>query len=218
MISFPGKTKYDAQDYRRLVEILRGEGGCPWDRAQTHATLRRFLLEESSELCEAIDEDDPDHLREELGDVWLQILLHADIEREAGRFDLDDVADTACRKMIRRHPHVFGGDTSASWEDIKREEKHQETTAQAMNSVCRTLPALWRAEKLLKKAAAAGLEPEDAEAPTATEEELGRALFELVRTARQSGIDPEQALHKACEAYIRQAEAREEKSSAVQQK
>ena len=238
MINFPGKEKYDAQDLRQIVEILRGEGGCPWDREQTHATLRRNLLEETDELCEAIDREDPAMMREELGDVWLQVLFHASIEQQAGRFDLDDVADSECRKLISRHPHVFGDVTVADvgeeldlWEDLKRSEKQQRTASEAMDAVCRTLPGLWRAEKIQKKADSAL--PEKSEAPALVREldadarrlgetllrggdtagALGELLFDLVKAARLTGVDPEAALHAKCEDYIRAFRAAEESAA-----
>lgn len=234
MIDFPHKEKYDAQDLRQIVEILRGEGGCPWDREQTHATLRRNLLEETAELCEAIDREDPALMREELGDVWLQVLFHASIEQERGSFDLDDVADAECKKLISRHPHVFGdvtvsdvGEELSLWEDLKRAEKRQTTAAEAMDAVCRTLPGLWRAEKIQKKAAHSL--PETAGADDLLRElrsdlerlegrvaagdaaaALGELLFDAVKLARLTGTDPEEALHARCEDYIsafRQAES-----------
>ena len=227
MINFPGKERYDASDLRQLVEVLRGEGGCPWDREQTHRSLRRNLLEETAELAEAIDRDDPALMKEELGDVWLQVLFHASIEQEQGSFDLDDVADAECRKLISRHPHVFGdvkvadvGEELGLWEELKRAEKAQRTAADAMDAVCRTLPGLWRAEKIQKKAAPSlpGDDPElllrelgsDAERLAAAyraegpvKAALGEMLFDLVKLARLSGIDPEEALHEKCEDYIR---------------
>ena len=227
MINFPSKEKYGADDLRKLVEVLRGEGGCPWDREQTHASLRRNLLEETAELAEAIDREDLGMMREELGDVWLQVLFHASIEQERGTFDMDDVADAECRKLISRHPHVFGdvhvsdvGEELSLWEELKRSEKKQATTADAMDAVCRTLPGLWRAEKIQKKASRA-LPEEDmdsllrelgsdaerlAEASgeqSALKSALGEALFDLVKLARLAGIDPEEALHEKCEDYIR---------------
>ena len=228
MINFPGKEKYDAQDLRKIVEILRGEGGCPWDREQTHATLRRNLLEETAELCEAIDREDLALMKEELGDVWLQVLFHASIEQENGSFDLDDVADAECRKLISRHPHVFAdvqvSDLNAElsmWEDLKRSEKRQRTAADAMDAVCRTLPGLWRAEKIQKKAAHSLPEMPDAgallrevrsdtdrlaesiESGADAGPALGELLFDLVKIARLAGVDPEAALHAKCEDYIR---------------
>ena len=233
MIDFPHKEKYDAQDLRQIVEILRGEGGCPWDREQTHATLRRNLLEETAELCEAIDREDLTLMREELGDVRLQVLFHASIEQERGSFDLDDVADAECRRLISRHPHVFGdvtvsdvGEELSLWEDLKRAEKKQTTAAEAMDAVCRTLPGLWRAEKIQKKAAHSLPETDSAGdlirelrsdlerleervAAGGAAAALGELLFDAVKLARLTGTDPEEALHARCEDYIsafRQAE------------
>ena len=229
---FPEKPRYDVNDLRRVVEILRAPGGCPWDREQTHKTIRRDLLEETAELCEAIDENSTEHMREELGDVLLQVMLHARMEEEQGVFSLDDVADGICRKLILRHPHVFGdvqvtdsAHVLRNWEDIKRREKAQHTTADAMDAVCRTLPGLWRTEKIQKKAAKVGfdwsssadalkkLEEEvrelrmalesgkDVDAPHGLREELGDTLFMTVKIAQMSGIDPEDALHRACDKF-----------------
>lgn len=234
MINFPRKEKYDARDLREVVEILRGEGGCPWDREQTHATLRRNLLEETAELCEAIDREDLSMMREELGDVWLQVLFHASIEQEKGTFDLDDVADAECKKLISRHPHVFGdvkvsdvGEELTLWEDLKRAEKQQRTVSEAMDAVCRTLPGLWRAEKIQKKAEHSMPETDDRislirelksdvdwlESRLGTENAgtaLGELLFDAVKLSRLVGIDPEEALHAKCEDYIRVFRAAEE--------
>ena len=243
MVDFEYKDHYDINDYRRIISLLRGEGGCPWDREQTHESIRRNLLEEAYEVCEAIDEKDPEHLREELGDLLMQVLFHADMEAEQGRFDLDDVADTACKKLILRHPHVFG-DTQVSssaevldnWDAIKRKEKHQATTGDAMDSVARSLPALWRAEKIQGKAHKAGfdwpsidgavdkLREEVDELEEAVcrregvEEELGDALFALVKVARFSGVDPEAALHACCEKFIRRYRFMEEEAARRGQK
>ena len=230
MINFPSKEKYTAEDLRAVVEALRGEGGCPWDREQTHETLRRELLEETAELCEAIDKGDLALMREELGDVWLQVIFHASIEQERGNFDLDDVADAECRKLISRHPHVFGDRMVADlneelsvWEDLKRAEKNQSTTSEAMDAVCRTLPGLWRAEKIQKKAAHSGVDRTDPSAlmydiygdaelmalaimggdKAEAKKTLGELLFTIVYAARLAEVDPEEALHDACEKYIR---------------
>ncbi|MEE1450140.1 MAG: MazG nucleotide pyrophosphohydrolase domain-containing protein, partial [Oscillospiraceae bacterium] len=146
MIDFERKEHYGLSDLLRIVALLRSEDGCPWDRVQTHASLRRSLLEEAYEAAEAIDREDPALLKEELGDLLLQVVFHADIERRAGNFTMDDVADGEVRKMLFRHPHVFGGQETVQdadtvlegWEAIKRREKGQQTTAQALDAVARS--------------------------------------------------------------------------------
>ena len=165
MVDFQYKNSYGVRDLVEIVRILRQPGGCPWDREQDHHSIRRNLLEEAYEAAEAIDEDAPEHLREELGDVLLQVVFHARMEQEAGRFDLDAVADGICKKLIYRHPHVFGdvavsgsGEVLQNWEELKRKEKHQETAADSVDSVARSLPGLWRAEKIQKKARKAGFD------------------------------------------------------------
>lgn len=224
MINFERKTAYNVDDLRRIVSLLRAPGGCPWDGAQTHQSIRRNFLEEAYEVAEAIDQEDPAHLKEELGDVLLQVLFHASIEEDAGRFNLDDVADGICKKLIFRHPHVFGdgGDGSAeSWEDLKRQEKGQTTYTQTLQSVATSLPGLWRAEKIQSKAEKAGFEWPNAQAAmdklaeelgelqTAVadhsniEEELGDLLFAAVKVARFFHIDAEEALAGTCEKFIR---------------
>ena len=155
MIDFTSKDRYDFADLQRLVEVLRAPGGCPWDGAQTHLSIRRNFLEEAYEACEGFDLDDPAHMREELGDVLLQVLFHTDIEREAGRFTLDDVCDAECRKLIFRHPALFGGEAK-SWDEVKQQEKGQTTVTETLDGVARSLPATWRSEKLQKKAAKCG--------------------------------------------------------------
>ena len=222
MIDFDGKPSYDIYDLQRLMELLRGPDGCPWDREQTHESIRRNLLEEAYEAAEAIDSGDADALIEELGDVLMQVIFHADIANKAGRFDLDRIADATCRKLIRRHPHVFGdvrAETGSQslvfWEEMKREEKRQDTASDAMRSVARNLPELWRAEKIQSKAAKVGfdwpdykgaldaLQAELAELQDAIlsgdgiEEELGDILFSAVNVARFFDIDPERALRNA---------------------
>ena len=126
MVDFTQKAQYTVEDLRRIVALLRAPGGCPWDGAQTHESIRRNFIEEAYEVAEAIDEQSPAHLKEELGDVLLQVVFHASLEEDAGRFDLDDVADGICKKLIFRHPHVFGDGgegTAESWEALKRREK-----------------------------------------------------------------------------------------------
>ncbi len=210
-----------------IVRVLRHPGGCPWDQEQTHQSIRRNFLEETYEVAEAIDREDLDGLKEELGDVLLQVFFHTSIEEDAGRFTLDDVADGVCKKLIYRHPHVFGDVTVDStdqvlsnWEELKKKEKHQDTQADAVDAVARTLPALWRAEKMKKKAAKAGFdwqdvsgaldklfeEAEELKAAVLNEEgdpveELGDVLFAAVCVGRFLEADPEVALHAACDKF-----------------
>ena len=241
MIDLRSQKSYDCNDLRKIVHILRSPGGCQWDQAQTHQSIRRNFLEEAYEVAEAIDEGDLDHLKEELGDVLLQVVFHSSIEEDAGRFDLDDVADGVCRKLIYRHPHVFGDvsvqstdEILSNWEDLKKKEKGQATQADAVDAVARTLPALWRAEKIQSKTAKAGfdwtsslqaldkLEEEvrelraaleagqAADAPHGIREELGDTLFMAAKIAQMSGVDPEDALHRACDKFDRRFRAVEE--------
>ena len=163
MVNWTVKKSYDCRDLAEIVRILRHPGGCPWDQEQTHQSIRRNFLEEAYEAAEAIDQGDTDGLKEELGDVLLQVYFHTSIEEDAGRFTLDDVADGVCKKLIYRHPHVFGdvsvgstGEVLSNWEELKKKEKHQSTQADVLDAVARSLPALWRAEKVQKKAVRAG--------------------------------------------------------------
>jgi len=214
----------------RLVEImarLRGPGGCPWDREQTFRSLRPYVLEEAFEVAEAIDREAPAALREELGDLLLQVVFLARLAEEEGLFDLEDVAEGISAKLVRRHPHVFGDRSAGSvgevwkrWEEIKREErerKHQ-VDASRLDGIPRALPALVRARLLADKAARAGYDwpgPAaivdkireetdelaaalgDGGEPAAVEEELGDLLFAVASLARRLGIDPEGALARA---------------------
>ena len=192
MIDFERKEHYGLSDLLHIVALLRSEGGCPWDRVQTHASLRRSLLEEAYEVAEAIDREDPALLKEELGDLLLQVVFHADIERQAGDFTMGDVADGEVRKMLFRHPHVFGGQETVQdadtvlegWEAIKRREKGQQTTAQALDAVARSLPGLWRAEKLQSKAARDGFDWPDISGAL---DKLDEEVSELHRAAAGDG-------------------------------
>jgi len=227
MVDFESKPSYDIYDLEKLMQILRGPDGCPWDREQTHESIRRNLIEEAYEAAEAIDKGDTDDLLEELGDVLMQVLFHADIAAKAGQFTLDDIADATCRKLIRRHPHVFGDKKATNgeeslvfWDDIKREEKQQQTTADAMRSIARNLPELWRAEKIQKKAAKAGFDwpdhtgalealrtevrelEEAIDSGSGIENELGDILFSAVNVSRFFNTDPEQALKDTGNKFI----------------
>ena len=227
MVDWPTKAFYDCKDLENIVRILRPPGGCPWDIEQTHQSIRRNCLEEAYEASEAIDSGDVDALKEELGDVLLQVCFHASIEEDAGRFTLDDVADGVCKKLIYRHPHVFGdvkvgstGEVLSNWEELKKKEKHQVTQADAVDAVARTLPALWRAEKMKKKAAKAGFDWREVsgaldklseeldelraailEGAGDPVEELGDLLFAAVCAGRFLDADPEDALHAACDKF-----------------
>lgn len=231
VLDFLCKESYDLRDFVALVSYLRSPNGCPWDQVQTHESIRRNFLEETYEACEAIDAGDLVHMREELGDVLMQVLFHTDIEREAGHFDIDDVADAACKKLVYRHPHVFRRDDpdTPDWDTMKQRERAQTTTAEAMDSVARSLPALWRCDKIQPKAAKTGFEWPDVHAALdkvdeetrelcaavasgdteAIGDELGDLLFAAVKVARFAGIDPEQAAHAACEKFIRRFSAME---------
>ena len=213
MIDFYSKPRYDFEGLCQLVRVLRAPDGCPWDSVQTHESIRRNFLEEVYEACEAIDQKDPVHLREELGDVLLHVVFHAGIEADAGNFTIDDVCDTVVKKMISRHPALFGGEQGLDWDEIKRREKGQTSPAEELDSVARSLPALWRAEKLQKKAERAQIPVEFPEVSAAVNElekqpdktqAVGKLLFAAVQAARQSGVDPEMALHGYCETFIRQ--------------
>ena len=235
MINFVRKPRYDYNDLLEIIRLLRSPEGCPWDKVQTHESIRRGLLEEAYEAAEAIDTRDTDLLKEELGDVLMQVVFHADIEKDAGHFDMDDVCDGVVKKLLFRHPHVFGAahedspeSVLVSWDKLKRREKGQKTTADALDAVARSLPGLWRAEKLQKKAADAGfdwpdvqgaldkLDEETAELRQAVAEngdvsgELGDVLFAAVKVGRFCSVDPEEAITLTCEKFIRRFRAMEQ--------
>ena len=234
MVDFQCKSRYDWDDLVEIIRILRAPGGCPWDGEQTHLSIRRDFLEETYEVLDALDRDDARDMCEELGDVLMQVIFHAQIERERGRFDVGDVIDGIAQKMVFRHPHVFANgkaDTSdevlVNWEILKRQEKGQRSTADAIEAVPHTLPSLWRAEKLQKKTAKAGftyqntldalakLEEEVRElrlalesgkavdAPHGVKEEVGDVLFMACNVARMEGVEGEEALHCACDKFTR---------------
>ena len=211
MIDFYSKPRYDFEDLCQLVRVLRAPDGCPWDSVQTHESIRRNFLEEVYEACEAIDQKDSAHLQEELGDVLLHVVFHAGIEADAGNFTIDDVCDAVVKKMISRHPALFGGEEGLDWDEIKRREKGQTSPAEELDGVARSLPALWRAEKLQKKAEKAQLSVEIPEVPGKALDEqpdkaqaVGKLLFAVVGAARKYGVDPEMALHGYCETFIQQ--------------
>lgn len=227
--NFEFKETYSVNDLVEIVAILRSENGCPWDREQTHKSIRRDFLEETYEVIEAINKEDTELLKEELGDVLLQVVFHTQIEREKGSFELSQVADGICKKMIERHPHVFGevqADTTdkvlENWDTIKKRTKHQKTQTESMLSVPREFPALMRADKVQKKASKVGFDwdsadgafdkisEELAELKSAVQsgdkanirEELGDLLFSVVNVSRFIGVDSEEALTAATDKFI----------------
>ena len=219
-VDYKFKDKYNIEDLLEIMRILRAPGGCPWDAQQNHESIKKNFIEETYEVIEAINKNDKELLKEELGDVTLQVVFHAIMEEEQGVFNFDDVADGVCKKLIERHPHVFGDisventdEVLTNWDAIKRNSKKQKTTHQAMTSVPRELPALMRAEKLQSKAAKAGAQlPKDAVSFVAekaaalssgiNEKNIGELLFAVVAAARQSGIDTEEALTKISDKFI----------------
>jgi tetrapyrrole methylase family protein/MazG family protein len=200
----------------RIADRLRAPDGCPWDREQTHASLRPHLLEEAYETLEALDSGDLERLRDELGDLLFQVAIHAQLAHEEGAFDLADVAGRLGEKLVRRHPHVFkglaieGGDLLAQWERIKREERadvpESSTDGQSvLGGVPKDLPALFAAERLQERAARVRLVPPRIELPVDVDdpEFLGELLFDLVGAAREQGFDAEAALRSANERFMR---------------
>ncbi len=228
------EKKYTLDDLVQVIRILRGENGCPWDRVQTHASIRQDMLEEAYEAADAIDKGDMENLCEELGDVLMQVVFHAEIEAEKGGFTIEDVIRGICEKMVYRHPHVFGnGEVQAdtaeqvlvNWEELKKKEKHTETQTEVMKNVPDALPALIRARKVQKKAADVGFDFPDALGAIqkvyeeiqeleesvklengTEEEEFGDILFALVNISRFLKINPEFALTKAIKKFINRFE------------
>jgi MazG family protein len=218
-------------ELRTIVARLRAPDGCPWDREQTHVSLRGSLLEEAHEVLEAIDENDDPHFCEELGDLLLQVVMHSQMASETGRFDFDQVAREIGTKLIRRHPHVFGADHAADsdavlkrWDEIKRAERGNKQTS-ALDNVSTALPALLHAEKITKRAARVGfdwehpaqviekireelaeveeaLEEERPDQHSRIEEEIGDLLFAVANLARKTKVEPEVALSRATRKFM----------------
>ena len=237
MVEFNQKDTYGIDDLIEIVGLLRSENGCPWDREQTHKTIKSDFIEEVCEAIEAIDLEDADLLREELGDVLLQVIFHCSIEMDAGTFTFGDVCDEVCKKLIVRHPHVFGDtvvsstdDVLKNWDSIKKATKGQETYTDTLKSVAKSLPALMRVQKVGKRAMRANMdfselkdvvsamEAEKLELDEAISsgdserifDELGDLLFSCVNIARHLGIDAEQALTHSTDKFISRFEKTEE--------
>ena len=219
------KEKYDFEDLRAVMKILRSENGCPWDREQDHHSIRSNLIEETYEVVEAIDTENAELLREELGDLLFQIMFHSELEDEAGRFDVYDVTDEVCKKMITRHPHVFGtveADTTAqvlkNWDAIKTEEKQRLSLGDKLRAIPPMLPSLMRAAKVNKKAKISEetslqelrqrlieqaeklpLEGKNAEAQSA---KMGEILLTVTQLCEKMQVDAEESLQHATDDLI----------------
>lgn len=210
------RLKHEAssfEDLCALMALLRAPGGCPWDAEQDHRSIRKNLIEEAYEACDAIDNEDAHALCEELGDLCLQVVFHAQIAAERGEFTMEDVLREICQKLIVRHPHVFGetmvsgaGEVLQNWESIKNQTKGMKTLSDTLDGVAQALPALMRAQKLIsrtkkQKRACADLLP----TPQNDSERIAKALFLLVEEAQSQGIDAEEALTLYNNLYVRQA-------------
>ncbi len=227
---FNFKNHYNIDDLIEIVKVLRSENGCPWDKVQTHESIKPSLIEEVYEVIEAIDLKDTDLMKEELGDVLLQVVFHAEMETEQKHFTFEDVCNDICQKLIIRHPHVFGDITVNNcdevlnnWEHIKQQTKGQTTFTETLESVPKTFPALMKAQKVGKRAAKSGmdfadlkdalngLKSEIAELEEAINsgdkanisEELGDVLFSCTNVARKADLDSEMLLTDATEKFIK---------------
>lgn len=226
--------KYTFDDLLNIVEKLRGEGGCPWDREQTHESIKHNIIEEGYELVEALEKGETDKMADESGDLLLQVVFHAQIGKENGEYDITDVISAICRKMIHRHPHVFGevsvknsDEVLENWSRIKREERGQKTISEDMDGVSKSLPALMRAEKIQGKAEKSGYVFNEApvvaenitnminvlgdnEISEVLEKYIGKMLFELVSVAKGLGVDAETALNRHVNSFINEFTKHEE--------
>lgn len=229
-VDFEIKDNYDINDFLRLVTVLRSPGGCPWDRKQTHESIKKNFIEETYEAVEAINKADAEGLKEELGDVLLQVAMHSEMESEKGNFDFNDVVNDICKKLVVRHPHVFGDAAAQSsdealqnWDQVKLKTKGMKKQGEAMIKVPREFPALMRAQKVQEKATKAGFDWDDIngavdklheeidELETALaagvgkdiEEEFGDVLFSCVNVSRFIGADSEEALTASTDKFIK---------------
>ena len=212
MAIFEEKSNYTIGDLLEIMRLLRSPEGCPWDKQQSHATIKKNLIEEAYEAVEAIDRKDGGALCEELGDVLLQIVFHAQMAKEQGEFNFDKVCDGICKKLILRHPHVFGtvkADTAEkvldNWAEIKKAEKGQADTADVINAVARSLPALMRGQKIAKAAVKGGiLEPVKSQ-PDASGR-INALIWEAVRLAAAEKLDAEEVFTDFLNDFISHAE------------
>ncbi|MEG1442017.1 MAG: nucleoside triphosphate pyrophosphohydrolase [Oscillospiraceae bacterium] len=212
--------KYKFNDLVDIVSKLRAPGGCPWDAVQTHESIKKNVVEEAYELVEAIDGGDSKKIADESGDMLLQVVFHAIIGSDNGEYDIDDVSDAICRKLIHRHPHVFGDvevknaeEVLENWDAIKRNDRDQSTITDELKGVSAYLPALMRCEKIQKKAAKAGYETtvnpklqssiiEEDTKHNIIEGKLGKALFDIVEICRKNDIEPELLLNRQIQLFI----------------
>ena len=228
-VKFEFKDRYDFNDLLSIITLLRAPGGCPWDREQTHFSIKKNFIEETYEVVEAINKESAEMLREELGDVLLQIALHCEMESEKGSFDFNDVVDELVKKLVIRHPHVFGNVVAEneeqaldSWNTAKAESKKQKSQTESMLSVPRELPALMRAQKIQHKAAKAGFDWDElggaadklyeeldelklaiSKGDSAEiEEEFGDVLFSCVNISRFLKLDSEEALTRSTDKFL----------------
>jgi tetrapyrrole methylase family protein/MazG family protein len=228
-VDFELKERYDINDLVQLIKVLRAPGGCPWDRKQTYTSIRKNFIEETYEVIEAINKDDTDLLREELGDVLLQIMLHVEVEREKGTFDFDDVVNELCQKLVIRHPHVFGEEVAkdsfealGKWDEVKLQTKGMKKQSESMLKVPREFPALMRAQKIQQKAAKAGFDWDDLSGAVDKlyeeinelkialdqgnqpdiEDEFGDVLFSCVNISRFIDVDSEEALTSSTDKFL----------------
>ncbi len=231
---------YTLESLTAIMEKLRSDQGCSWDREQTHQSLTRYLIEEAYEVIDAIEQQDPQALAEELGDVLLQIVFHAQIASENGQFTMDDVLKAVCEKMIRRHPHVFADteinsveDVLSNWEAIKKREKANQDRKSLLDGIPKHLPALLRAEKIQSKAAKVGFDWNDISGTIAKleeeieefkqavaaanhgdmEAEIGDLFFSLVNVCRFLNINPERALNLTTNKFIRRFQYMEKQAA-----
>lgn len=232
-MNFEFKEKYKMSDLIEIIDILRSPDGCPWDKEQTHKSIRSNFIEETYEVIEAIDTDNVGLLKEELGDVLLQVVFHSKMEEELGNFNFDDVADGICKKLIIRHPHVFSNlevnssdEALSSWNKVKMETKSQNKHSEAMKSISKALPVLMRSRKIQQKALKIGFgfKNENEAMDKILEEynellkaindkkfndcfkKIGDLLFSIVSMSRILKIDPEHALSESCDNFINRFE------------
>lgn len=228
---FKEKENYTLADIRELVEILRSKDGCAWDREQTHKSVHNAMIEETYEFIEGLDKNDETLMKEELGDVMFQVFFHARIAEEEGSFNIDDIADEICKKMVLRHPHVFGdvsvkdsGEVLKNWETIKKAEKSRDTLEKQLESVSSALPSLIRAEKLFSRCKKEGVaverDPEKlirnitekaaALTPNADSAQIGDLLFAVTNLSYALKINSEQALYEKNDRFIKETTKNEE--------